>query len=220
MGALGNMTGKRAWVLSAGVAVALVVLAGVVLYERLGLTVQMATYLVVIALLGVASLVDVRWRTVPTVLVAALVVLWGLTVWFIPCGIVPGSIGAALSGAVGFGSTAVALDGLIGGLTIGVGMLVLTVVVEAQTGRHSFGGGDIKLLFGVGLYLGLPASLTMLLVACIIAVFFAFLSWLISSGDGGGLDADEPFMRTTLPFAPPIAIATGLSLVLGPFSLF
>ncbi len=46
------------------------------------------------------------------------------------------------------------LSGLAGGLSIGVGMLLLSLLFDKVTGKESLGGGDIKLFFMTGLYLG------------------------------------------------------------------
>ncbi len=211
---------RRAWVALVAAVALLVVAAAAAIVVRVGLTVQAGAYVVVVALLGVASLSDVRSRTVPNAVVATLAVLWVATVWFVPCGTAPGEVGSAFAGVSEGGVVAVALDGLAGGLAIGVGMLLLALVVETRTGRHSFGGGDIKLLFAVGLFLGLPASLTMLLIACIFAVGLSFVAWAAFPRGLMGGDSDEPFMRATIPFAPAIAAATTLSLAFGPFSLF
>lgn len=220
MDVLNKTTRKRALAVVVAAVVVIVLVSAAILIGRFGMTVQAATYIVVVALLGFSALSDVRRRTVPNVVVIALIALWVASVWFIPCGNAPGDPGAAFSRVVGGGTTAVALDGLVGGLAIGFGMLALVLIVEARTGRHSFGGGDIKLLFATGLYLGLPGSLTMLLMACIIAVLLSFVVRVISPGGVVGSDVDEPFIRMTIPFAPSIGIATGLCLVFGPFSLF
>ncbi len=54
--------------------------------------------------------------------------------------------------------------------------------------RTSLGGGDVKLLFMVGLFLGLAGSLLNLLVACAMGLVFALVQGLSapsSSAEGG-----------------------------------
>lgn len=207
-----------------GIVIALVSLAAIAaiasVFCRYGVSVQAASYGCVIALLAIAALVDVRTRTVPTWIAVALLALWAATVWFVPVGSVPGGIGHAFAAIVGSDATAVVLDGLMGGVAIGLGMLMLSVLVELRSGRVSFGGGDIKLLFVVGLFLGLPASLTMLLAACLIAVVLTMVASLLLPEELARREFEQTFLHLTIPFAPAIAIATTIFLVFGPFTLF
>ena len=46
------------------------------------------------------------------------------------------------------------LRGLLLGIALGGGMLVLSLLFDRLTGKESLGGGDIKLFFMTGLYLG------------------------------------------------------------------
>lgn len=213
-------TKRVLWTIAIVVAACAVVAAAVALVGRYGVSGQAVAYSGVIALLAVASLNDVRWRTVPTWVVVALLALWVATVWFVPNSDVPGTVGHAVAAYVGRDLTAVVLDGLLGGVVVGVGMLAITVAVEARTGRASFGGGDIKLLFVVGLYLGLPATLTMLLVACLISVVFVMIASLLLPEGLASHELKEPMLRLTIPFAPFIALSTAISMVFGPFTLF
>ena len=213
--------GKRvAWGIAIVLVAIVVVAAALSIFCRYGASVRAVSYSCVVALLAVAALVDVRTRTVPTWIVVAMLALWVVTVWFVPVGSVPGEIGHAFAPIVGSDATAVVLDGLMGGVAVGLGMLVLSVLVELRSGRASFGGGDIKLLFMVGLFLGLPASLTMLLVACLIAVVLTMVVSLLLPEELARREFEETFLHLTIPFAPAIAIATTLFLVFGPFTLF
>lgn len=220
MDGISESTRRRVWIAVTVLIGLFVVIAVAAILERFGFTIQAFVYALVIALLGLASLCDLRKHMIPNVLVVSLIALWVATVWFIPCGTEPGSIGAAFADVTGSAMTAVVLDGFAGGLAVGGGMLLLTLLFEARTGHHSFGGGDIKLLFAVSLFLGLPAALTMLLIACVALVLLALLVRLISPYGWAGSEVEEPFVRLALPFAPSIALATGLCFALGPLSLF
>ena len=208
------------WLVAGSVLFAVTITTSFVVIDRLGMVPQSFAYVVLLSMLAIASMFDLKERIVPTAIVVALLVLWAVTVWFIPPSTVPGAIGAAFVPIVGNDLTAVVLDGIMGGFVTGGGMLALTIAVEMWTGSASFGGGDIKLLFVVGLYLGLPASLTMLLVACLIAVVFSLVMGLMRRAIASGSTADRPLLKMTIPFAPAIALSTAIFLAYGPFTVF
>ena len=70
-------------------------------------------------------------------------------------------------------------------------------------GRESLGGGDIKLFFVIGLYLGPAGTLFTLILACAAGLLYAKLR----SGNGGEGKA--------FPFGPWIAGAAALVLLFG-----
>ncbi len=196
------------------------VAAAVICFLKYGASVQAVTYLAVVMLLEYAAVSDLRSRTVPTWIIVTMLLLWALTSWLMPASSDPGAIGSILYGRTSGAFTAVVVDGIVSALIVGGGLFALTMVVESRTGRTSFGGGDIKLLFATSLYLGLPASLTMLLIACIIAVVLTLCVRKVAPDGFAGVNVDEPFVKMTIPFAPAIAIASIASLLFGPFTLF
>lgn len=87
---------------------------------------------------------------------------------------------------------------LIGALIISGGVLVISLCMSKLLNKDSMGGGDIKLLFLVTLYLGLFESIFNLMLSCIIGLFFII------------------FMRKEkIPFGPAISLATYISLIYG-----
>lgn len=63
--------------------------------------------------------------------------------------------------------------GLLGnGLVIAVPILLLTLVMEWILKKEALGGGDIKLLFVLGMYLGWANCLVMLLLACVTGIIY------------------------------------------------
>lgn len=88
---------------------------------------------------------------------------------------VPFSVGSLFAPLVGGGALAAALDGLAGAFAVGGGILLFSLAFDALTKRPSLGGGDIKMLFAVGLFLGLAASLLNLLIACILGLILALV---------------------------------------------
>lgn len=90
------------------------------------------------------------------------------------------------------------LTGLAGGLAIGAGMLLLSLLFDKVTGKESLGGGDIKLFFMTGLYLGPWVGLFNLILSCIIGIAFVL------------------FMgQKRIPFGPAISLAAFISLLVG-----
>lgn len=88
--------------------------------------------------------------------------------------------------------------GLLGGFVISGFMLLITLIFEHIAKKEGMGGGDIKLFFMVGLYLGLPVSLLNLILACFIGLIFVLL-----------------LKQSKIPFGPSISIATYISLLYG-----
>ena len=96
------------------------------------------------------------------------------------------------------------LFNLLAAVVFGGGLLILSLVMDRILKRDSLGGGDIKLFFVVGLYLGIAATLFSLLLACVLGLLFAFLRKRFSKS------ADEQ-----IPFGPSIAAAAAVMLLFG-----
>jgi len=90
---------------------------------------------------------------------------------------------------------------LISGVALGGGLLLISLAMDKIMGRDTMGGGDIKLLAVVGLYLGPIGALFALVLACVIGLLFHALR--------RGEDA-RPF-----PFGPSIAVAAAAMLLYG-----
>lgn len=127
------------------------------------------------------SLVDYDSQIIPNGFI-----LFGIVVWAVFLPLVSGNIIRDL------------LTGLAGGLGIGGGMLAVSLIFDKITGKDSLGGGDIKLFFMTGLYLGPAAGLFNLILACIIGLIFAAL-----------------LKKQRFPFGPAISIASFISLLYG-----
>ncbi|MEQ3363510.1 prepilin peptidase [Raoultibacter massiliensis] len=188
-----------------------------------GFTVQALAYAVLACILCGVTLVDADTYTIPNGFVIAGLATWAATVWFMSVpsqGFGPGTIFAA---QLGEGFLAVLADGVAGGVLLGGGILAFSLLFEQVTKRDSLGGGDVKLLFVAGLFLGLPLGLFSLLLACFIGLAIAFvlkLSGEPSDSDVHGESDDgsgelESFRTRAIPFGPAIAAATMLTLLIG-----
>lgn len=96
----------------------------------------------------------------------------------------------------------VALDDLIGGAGIAGLLLAVVLVFEKIKGIEAMGGGDIKLIFMTGIFLGWRANLLCLFLACIIGIVFGLV---FRSEDGD----------RTFPWGPSIALAAVICMLFG-----
>lgn len=68
-----------------------------------------------------------------------------------------------------------AVEGLLTGLALGGALLVISLIMDKLLGRESLGGGDIKLMALLGLYMGPWNALLMVILACFIGLIFVLL---------------------------------------------
>ena len=179
-----------------------------------------ASFALFLVLLAWASAIDLRERRIPNKLVAAMAVLW-LAVRVLLAAM------AAACCAAGFGSgaqigdaTLVASaammrmipfgltlgDGLVGALVLGGGSLAVSIAFERLAQRPSMGGGDIKLLAVVGLFLGWERGLWCLFAACLVVLVMQTASRLREGGKGIG--------SQMFPFAPAILVGVVIASIL------
>lgn len=171
-----------------------------------------ASFVLFLVLLAWASAIDLRERRIPNKLVVAMVVLWLaarvlLTVMVTVCSVgafgsdvqvgdAPSVTSVATMGIFPFGLTLI--DGLVGALVLGGGSLVVSLAFERLAQRPSMGGGDIKLLAVVGLFLGWERGLWCLFAACLVVLAMQTVSRVREGGKGIGFQ--------TFPFAPAILV--------------
>lgn len=176
--------------------------------------ITLVAYLLFAGLLVAAAVNDVNTLRIPNKLVALMMVVW-----------------VAWRGALGVGSVLVGADfvtgalapapfkglslagGLIGSIALGGGLLLVTAVYEAISKKRAMGGGDIKLLAAVGLFLGLERGAVCLLVACAVSLASALVLPHTRWGRKGLAQTESgyPIMRD-LPFGPAIAIGSAVAL--------
>jgi leader peptidase (prepilin peptidase)/N-methyltransferase len=174
----------------------------VVSFLRFGLSLRTLQVIVMFCILFVLSLVDLETYEIPDRFIAAGIVWYLATSW------IPGrrlnlagltvemlDAGQGMSFSV-WGMNLAA--GLIGAFSIGGGMLLLSLVFDRLLGKESMGGGDIKLYFMTGLYLGLAKGFVSLILSCIIGLVFAAV-----------------MKARRIPFGPAISIAAFISLLWG-----
>lgn len=179
-----------------------------------------ASFALFLVLLAWASVIDLRERRIPNKLVAAMAVLW-LAV----CVLLAAMAAACSAGAFGvdaqMGNAALVAsatmmrmipfgltlgDGLVGALVLGGGSLAASIAFERLAQRPSMGGGDIKLLAVVGLFLGWERGLWCLFAACLIVLVMQMVSRVREGGKGNA--------SQTFPFAPAILVGVVIASIL------
>ena len=93
------------------------------------------------------------------------------------------------------------------GLLVSVPVLLVTLLMEVILKKEVFGGGDIKLLFVIGLYLDLVECLLMLLVACVLGIIGGVAVMKKSKAGGSAV----------FPFGPCLAAGSVVALLFGDF---
>lgn len=175
---------------------------------RFGLGWELVRVIPLVCVLLALSLVDLESYRIPNSLIAAALVIYAVTFPFIELGL-PGSLAGTaetiaqqgMAGeAVGLGSLTgqALLHSLGGGLAIGGGLLVLSVIFDKVTGKEGLGGGDVKLFFVAGIYLGALGGLLCVIVSCVFGLLFA------AAGK-----------KKKIPFGPAISAALLLTLFFG-----
>lgn len=94
------------------------------------------------------------------------------------------------------------VDSLLGGFAVGGGLLLIVLAFEKIRKVEAMGGGDLKLLFATGLYLGWKGNLLCLFAACILGIVF-------------GLAATKGKKETAFPWGPSISAAAILAALWG-----
>lgn len=149
---------------------------------RFGLSPELGQWLIVAAVLLALSLTDWAARLIPDKLLVLLAA--NRAVWFL----VLGQGGRELLTAVKACAVPAAL-------------LALVLAMEKLMGREAMGGGDIKLLFALALYLTWAELFLTLLLGCLLGLLWAALT--------GGRKG------TAMPFGPFLALGAVLTVLCG-----
>ena len=136
-----------------------------------------------VILLGL-SLVDLDSYIIPDGFIVAGIVNWLISVLFVS------------------DKLAYLKNGLIGGFSISLLILIVSLIMDKALGKESLGGGDIKLLFMVCLYTGVFKGFFLLFLSCVIGLFFVLL-----------------LKKEKIPFGPSISMATFVVMLYGDLAL-
>ncbi len=166
---------------------------GIVL--RFGISGETLRYLGLSVILLGLSLVDLETYRIPNGFIIAGIIWWAVTIPLV----LPRDGASGLSAWIGPSLGVTVQSSLLGAFVIAGAMLLFSLLFDKITGKESLGGGDIKLLFVVGLYLGLAVGFFNLILSCITGLLMVAL-----------------LKKQRIPFGPAIAAATYISLLAGP----
>ena len=88
------------------------------------------------------------------------------------------------------------IEHILAGAVFEIGFLVISLILDKVLGKESLGGGDIKLFFVVGLYLGFVAGMFCVILAAVLGLIF-----------GRG--------KERIPFGPFISVAAWVMMFFG-----
>ena len=178
-----------------------------------------SSFALFLVLLAWASAIDLRERRIPNKLVAAMAVLWLAVRVLLAAMAAVCSAGFGVDAQMGNAASAASVatmrvspfgltlgDGLVGALVLGGGSLAVSIAFERLAQRPSMGGGDIKLLAVVGLFLGWERGLWCLFAACLVVLVMQMVSRVREGGKGIG--------SQTFPFAPAILVGVVIASIL------
>ena len=87
-------------------------------------------------------------------------------------------------------------------LILGGAMLALSLIMDKVLKKDTMGGGDIKLMALLGMFLTLPECLLMIMIACVVGIVMGSILMKV--------DSETPF-----PFGPALAIAAWITILVG-----
>ena len=103
------------------------------------------------------------------------------------------------------------MDALLGGFRRWRRFTAHRALIRKVRQKEAMGGGDIKLLFLTGLFLGWQRNILCLLIACVLGIVFAFIfPEKRTTGDGAEEEDGKLF-----PWGPSISAAAILTLLCG-----
>lgn len=155
----------------------------VALLLKFDLTLTLVTHLIFASCLFCLSLVDLDTQIIPDRFIVIPILARCLEL------LLSGGLRGLLSGA-------------LPGLVIAGSVLLLSLIMDKVLKKDTMGGGDIKLLFVIGLFLPLGQCLLMVMIACVVGIVMASLLMKVSP-------------ETPFPFGPALSLAAVVTLFIG-----
>lgn len=164
----------------------------VIAYIRFGLSIETFLFTLLLQMFIVVFMIDMKHQIIPDSINIVILIL-GLISLIIP----HSSINQLYS--INY------VDKIIGFL-VALSLLLLFLVLEKVLNKELMGGGDLKLFFGVGLFMGWQLLLLGIFFAAVIALITEMLKKVIKS---------EKFLNKVIPFGPYLVLGFALVYVFG-----
>ena len=168
------------------------VCAFVIAYIRFGLSLETFLFTLLLQMFIVIFMIDLRHQIIPDSINVVIIVLGVISLF-----ITHSSINQVL--VINY------IDKLIG-FGVALGLLLIFVFFEKILKKELMGGGDLKLFFGIGLFMGWQLLLLGLFLASVVALITEMLKKLINS---------EKFLNKVIPFGPYLVIGFSLAYIFG-----
>ncbi len=160
----------------------------IIIYNIYGLNFITINYLVLTSLLIIITFIDIDHFIIPDSL------------------IIFGSIFAVLFNVTNQGIGI--KDSIIGGLICGGGMLILISLIELVAKKEVMGGGDIKLFFMIGLFLGIKLGLLTILLSIYVGAIYGIITIIYSK-------IKKQEYNSTIPYGPSISVGAFIVVLCG-----
>ena len=164
----------------------------VIAYIRFGLSIETFLFTLLLQMFIVIFMIDMKHQIIPDSINIVILIL-GIISLIIP----HSSINQLYS--INY------VDKIIGFL-VALSLLLLFFVLEKVLNKELMGGGDLKLFFGVGLFMGWQLLLLGIFFAAVIALITEMLKKVIKS---------EKFLNKVIPFGPYLVLGFTLVYVFG-----
>lgn len=161
---------------------------------KFGLSVEALEMLILVSLLLVISFCDIEDYLIPDRFIVTGIIVRIAYLTFISFSLAKAGMGSGF--IVGYWT-----QSLIGGLCISVPVLILAIIMEKVLKRDAMGGGDIKLLFMIGIYFPWMVNLFSILVSCVIGIIVGMIL----------LKQDKKM----IPFGPAICAGSWIGMLFG-----
>lgn len=172
----------------------------VTVFLRFGLTLEALKFLIFASLVFTAAMSDIYSQLIPDRL------------------IIIGIISAILFAFFTENIWSSLLWTLVGGFSVALPLMIIVLLFDKLMKRESMGGGDIKLIFMMGLYFDWKLNILLIIIACIVGIIFALVQRRGADTETENTDPDTEEDETpsgAFSFAPALAIAAWIVMLVG-----
>jgi leader peptidase (prepilin peptidase)/N-methyltransferase len=168
------------------------VCAFVIAYIRFGLSLETFLFTLLLQMFIVIFMIDLRYQIIPDSINVVIIVLGVISLFITHTSINQVLVINYIDKLIGFG--------------VALGLLLIFIFFEKILKKELMGGGDLKLFFGIGLFMGWQLLLLGLFLASVVALITEMLKKLINS---------EKFLNKVIPFGPYLVIGFSLAYIFG-----